>query len=137
MGDDFCDGTSFIDAGFTEISFINAYKKMIDNAMSNFGNKYAITAVGPIPRQLVSDKYAALYEVLNYAFTKYGKRLIIAKGSLNANTADPLLDSNLRSWQTMWDFKPHCAGQLVWGVTQDPEYKMNGGNFYFGDILSG
>lgn len=121
---------SFLDAGFTEAAFINAYKTLIDNAMDNFGDKYAITAVGPIPTSLVSDKYFAIYEVLNYAFETYNNRLIIAKGSLSANTADPIIDTNLRAWQMIWDFKPHCAGQFVWGVTNDPNFKMNGGNAY-------
>ena len=121
---------SFLDAGFTEAVFINAYKKLIDNAMANFQNKYVITAVGPIANSLVSDKYFALNEVLNYAFEVYDDRLIIAKGSLNANTPNPITDSNLRAWQVMWDFKPHCAGQFVWSVSRDPEFKMNGGNEY-------
>ncbi len=121
---------SFLDAGFTEIAFIEAYKKLIDNAMANFNNKYVITAVGLIPRRLVSNQEFAVNEVLKYAFDKYGDQLIIAKGSLNANTADPTTANNLRAWQVIWDSKPHCAGQFVWSITNDPDFKMNGGNVY-------
>ncbi len=121
---------SFLSSGFTETTFIDAYKTLIDNAMENCKNKYITTAVGPISPMLVSDEYFALYKVLNYAFNTYGNHLIIAKGSLNANTPNPNLDSNLRTWQLMWDFKPHCAGQFVWSVTNDPSYKMNGKNSY-------
>ncbi|MGQ1889986.1 beta-galactosidase [Thermophagus sp. OGC60D27] len=117
---------SFLDAGFTEEVFVNAYKTLIDNAMENIKNKYLITAVGPISSALVSNEYSALYEVLNYSFNTYGDQLIIAKGSLNANTPNPNLTSDLITWQIMWDFKPHCAGQFVWSVTNDPDFKMNG-----------
>lgn len=121
---------SFLDAGFSESVFINAYKKLIDNAMNNFQNKYVITAVGPISATLVNDKYFAVSEVLNYAYEIYENRLIIAKGSLNAKTPNPIITNNLNAWQVIWDFKPHCAGQFVWSVTNDPDFKMNGGNAY-------
>lgn len=121
---------SFLDAGFTETVFIEAYKQLIDNAMVNFNNKYIITAVGPVAVQLVSDKYFAVDEVLEYAFGNYGDQLVIAKGSLNANTPDPTTSNDLRTWQVIWDFRPRCAGQFVWGITNDPDFKMNGGNAY-------
>lgn len=134
--DDELQKQAYLDAGFTEAAFIGAYKKLIDNAMVSFHNKYVITAVGGISSRLVDDNYVALYEVLNYAFETYGNQLIIAKGSLNANTPDPTQTDNLRLWQEMWDFRPHCAGQFVWGVTNDPEFKMNGRNEYSTDEKS-
>ncbi len=121
---------TYLDAGFTETAFIGAYKRLIDNVMNSFQNKYVITAVGPIPTQLVDDKYFALNEVLDYAFSTYDNQLIIAKGSLHANTPEPLVDTNLNSWQMIWDYKPHCAAQLVWSITNDPQFKMNGGTPY-------
>ena len=114
------------DAGFSEQTFIDAYKKLIDAAMNAYGNKLAETAVGPLPRQLVSDQYHAVHTVLDYAHANYPERLIAAKGALNANTPQPGIATNLGLWQTIYDYRPLVAAQFVWSVSRDPEYKMNG-----------
>ena len=121
---------SYLDSGFSETVFINAYKNLLDNAMAVFGSKYVVTAVGPIPRQLVSDSYDAVHQVLDYAYTSYGEKLIIAKGSLNAATPSPaeLIANN--PWNTIFKYSPNAAAQFVWGVTNDPAFKMNGRNPY-------
>ncbi|MGD8588387.1 MAG: hypothetical protein PVG22_06100, partial [Chromatiales bacterium] len=116
---------SYIDAGFTEAAFISAYEQLIDTAMAAFPNQYIDTAVGPIPRRLVKDKFAALHQVLDYAYANYGDRLIIAKGALHAAIPEPL-ESDGTSWETMLRYSPNSAGQFVWSVTRDPQYKMNG-----------
>lgn len=128
--DDEVQKQAYLNAGFTELAFIETYKKLLDNAVSSFGYKYVITAVGPIDDSLVTDKYFAVNEVINYAFEAYRNQLIIAKGSLNTNTPDPEIGGDLRAWQIIWDSKPHCAGQLVWSITNETTFKMNGGNPY-------
>ncbi len=116
---------SYLDAAFTEEAFITAYKQLIDTAMAAFPNQYVVTAVGPIPRVLVNDKFAAVHQVLDYAYATYGDRLIIAKGALHAAIPEPS-ESDGTAWETMMIYAPHTAGQFVWGVTRDPDYKMNG-----------
>lgn len=116
---------SFLDAGFTEEVFISAYKKIIDYAMASFKNKYVVTAVGPIPRLFVSDKYYAVHQVLDYAYATYGDRLIIMKGALHAATPDASLSMGTL-WETILTYTPNTAAQFVWNVTRDPKYKMNG-----------
>ena len=121
---------SYLDSGFTETHFINAYKKVLDYSMTAFQDKFVITSVGPVPDQLVSDRYFAVHQVLDYAYATYGRRLIIAKGSLNAATPAPADVSNIKAWYTILKYSPNVAGQLLWNVTSDPEFKMNGGSEY-------
>jgi len=116
---------SYLDSGFTEAAFVSAYKQLIDAGMAAFPNQYVVTAVGPIPRVLVKDKFAAVHQVLDYAYAAYGERFIIAKGALHAAIPDPV-DSDGTAWETMRIYSPNTAGQFVWGVTRDPDYKMNG-----------
>lgn len=130
---------SYIDAGFTEQVFIDAYKRLIDNAMAAFENKRVITAVGPLPTALVSDRYAALHTVLDYVFAAYDNRLIIAKGSLHAATPVPSELPAQNAWNTIDKYSPNVAAQFVWSVSADSEFKMNGGTAYeesaVGDIF--
>ena len=116
---------TYLDAGFSEAAFIDAYRQLIDTAMAAFPKQYIDTAVGPIPRALVKDKFAAVHQVLDYAYAAYGDRLIIAKGALHAAIPDPV-DADDTAWETMKIYSPNTAGQFVWNVTRDPEYKMNG-----------
>jgi hypothetical protein len=116
---------SYLDAGFTEATFIDAYKQLLDTAMAAFPRQYIDTAVGPIPRRLVRDKFAALHQVLDYAYATYQDRLIIAKGALHAAIPEPE-ESDGTAWETMRIYAPNTAGQFVWSVTRDPDYKMNG-----------
>ena len=137
-----------MDAGFSEQNFINAYKRIIDTCMDAFRGKYVITAVGPLDTFLVdegviSGKFTAVDEVLEYAFSKYKTRLIIAKGALNATTSDPVVIFDgieedpdlLKLWRDIWLYKPQGAAQLVWSFASDGAYKLNGGDSYIeGDI---
>ena len=116
---------SYLDAGFSEAVFINAYKQLIDTAMAAFPKQYVVTAVGPIPRILVKDKFAAVHQVLDDAYAAYGDRLIIAKGALHAAIPEPA-EADGTAWETMLIYSPNTAGQFVWSVTRDPQYKMNG-----------
>ena len=120
------------DAAFSEQVFIDAYKRLIDAAMNAYGNKPAVTAVGPLPRELVSDQYYAVHTVLDYAYVNYPERLIVAKGALNASTPQPTIASNLNIWQTIYNYRPFVAAQFVWQVSRDSEYQMNGGVPYTG-----
>lgn len=125
---------SYLDAGFTEQVFVDAYETVIDYAMSAYKNKYVVTAVGLLPKELAQDQFGAVHDVLDYAFGKYGDRLIIAKGSLNAAT--PLAaDSQGTPWETMAKYSPHAAAQYVWNVTNDPDFKMNGHTSYTDKLL--
>lgn len=121
---------SYLDAGFTEERFIAAYKTVLDYGMAAFQNKRVVTAVGPVPLTLVSDKFFAVHEVLDYAYATYGDRLIIAKGALHAATPDPATAPSDSQWQTISKYSPNVAGQFVWSVSGDPDFKMNGGTPY-------
>ncbi len=127
---------SYLDAGFTETRFVNAYKTLLDYAMTAFANKYVITAVGPIPVQLVNDSYSGLNQVLDYGYATYGSRLLIAKGSLNAGV--PLateLPPAHHPWQTMLRYSPNAIGQFLYSVTDDFEYQMTQGIPYGEDQI--
>ena len=63
--------------------------------------------------------------MLDYAYANYGDRLIIAKGALHAAIPEPQ-ESTGTAWETMKIYSPNTAGQFVWSVTRDPNYKMNG-----------
>ena len=73
----------------------------------------------------MKDKFAAVHQVLDQAFALYGDRLIIAKGALHAAIPEPV-ESDGTAWETMKIYSPNTAGQFVWSVTRDPNYKMNG-----------
>lgn len=117
---------SYLDAGFTEEVFIDAHKRVLDYAMAAFKNKYVISAVGPIPRELVSDKYSAVYKALDYAYATYSNRLIIIKGSLSSGTPSASVVPENHHWQTIRKYSPNASAQFVWSVTDDPDFKMNG-----------
>lgn len=117
---------SYYDAGFTEETFKNAYKTLIDNAMTAFENKYVVSAAGHIPSPLSSDKLGAIFEVLDYAYTTYGNQLQIARGSLNANIPDIVNLPANHPWQSMVRYSPNAIGQFVWSASNDPNYQMNG-----------
>ena len=42
-------------------------------------------------------------------------------------TRDPAVDTALFNWQVLFDQCPNVAGQMLWRVTDDPTYRMNGG----------
>ncbi len=118
---------SYLSAGFTEQAFIYAYKALLDNAMRAFTNKYVINAVGHIPKPLADDQYAAVHEVLDYAYAKYGSRLLVIKGSLNEGVPDTVDLPENHNWQTMLRYSPNAVGQFLGSVTNDSGFKMNGG----------
>jgi len=120
---------SYLDAGYTEEVFINAYKTLLDNAMAAFKGKYVLTAVGSLPEPfaLPVNRHLAVDEVLDYTFSNYGNRLIVGKGSLGAGLPEPAGLPTSHNWQTMLKYAPNTAGQFVWNVNDDPSYQMNGG----------
>ena len=132
-----------MDAGFTEEAFVTGYKRILDTCMKAFPGKYIMTAVGPLADFLVDEgvikgRFSPVDETLEYAFSKYKTRLIIAKGALNAATPDPVVifdgieeDPDLLNlWRDIWIHKPKGAAQLVWSFDGDTDFKMNGRNEY-------
>ena len=127
---------AFLEAGFSETAFIIAYKRLINVGMRAFKNKYVTTAVGPISTKLVDDQFYAVHKVLDYAFDTYSNRLIILKGSLHAKIPAPYDDTDNRiAWKTMLRYMSHTAAQMVWSVTKDPMYRMNGKQYYSPDEI--
>lgn len=65
--------------------------------------------------------------IINYATTKYG-RFVTQKNSLSATTDEPGPDNaDLFNWQVLFDQSPNVAAQMLWYVSGDTGYRMNGG----------
>ena len=64
--------------------------------------------------------------VVDYATTTYG-RFITTKFSLSATTPDPSISTSLDNWQVLFDQCPNVSAQMLWYVSGDSTYRMNGG----------
>ncbi len=113
--------------GYTSDAMVNAGKLIIDATMAAFPNQNVTLSVGRGPGDLDPSPNYLARTAIDYATSTYG-RFITQKNSLSASTVDPSVDaSSLSNWQVLFDQTPNVAAQMLWFVTGDSTYRMNGG----------
>src|SRR5205823_5548688 len=114
-------------AGYTTDLMVNAGEMIIDATMAAFPNQNVILSIGRGAGDLDPTPDYLAQTAIDYATTTYG-RFITEKNSLSATTADPTIEpSSLFNWQVLFDRCPNVAAQMVWFVSGDATYRMNGG----------
>jgi hypothetical protein len=117
---------NWLAAGYTTELMVNAGETIIDATMAAFPNRNVNMSIGRVTGNLDPTPDYLAQTVVDYATTTYG-RFITQKDSLSANTPEPAIDSSLMNWQVLLDQSPNVAGQMLWNVSGDNTYRMNGG----------
>ena len=118
---------NWLAAGYTTELMVNAGEMIIDATMAAFPNQNVSLSIGREPNGLNAAQDYLAETVVDYAMTTYG-RFITQKNSFCATTPDPAVNiSVLFNWQVVFDQCPNVAAQMLWYVTGDTTYRMNGG----------
>jgi len=120
------DIANWLAAGYTTELMVNAGEMIVDATMAAFPNQNVTMPIGRGAGNLDPTQDYLAETVVDYATTRYG-RFITSKDSLSANTPDPAVDTSLFNWQVLLDQSPNVAGQMLWNVSGDNTYRMNGG----------
>ena len=120
------DIANWLAAVYTTELMVNTGETIIDATMAAFPNQNVVMAIGRNTTGLDPTVDYLSGTVVDYATTTYG-RFITAKYSLFANTPDPAVTVSLDSWQVLFDQCPNVSGQMLWKVSGDSTYRMNGG----------
>ena len=114
-------------AGYTTGLMVNAGETIVDATMAAFPNQNVVMPIGRNATGLDPTVDYLPETVVDYAVTTYG-RFITTRFSLSATTQDPSIStSSLDNWQVLFDQCPNVAGQMLWNVSGDNTYRMNGG----------
>src|SRR5215471_12427813 len=113
-------------AGYTTQLMVNTGEAVIDATMAAFPNQNITMSIGRNDTDLDPTQDYLSQTIVDYATATYG-RFITAKYSLAANTPDPALTTSLFNWQILFDQCPSLATQMLWYVSGDTTYRMNGG----------
>jgi Fibronectin type III domain/Beta-galactosidase len=114
-------------AGYTTELMVNAGEAIIDATMAAFPNQNVNMSIGRNTTGLDPTVDYLSETVVDYATTTYG-RFITQKDSLSATTDDPAVDtSSLDNWEVLFGQCPNVALQMLWKVSGDNGYRMNGG----------
>ena len=119
------DIANWLAAGYSTELMVNAGETIIDATMAAFPNQNVVMAIGRNSDTLDPTQDYLAERVVDYATTTYG-RFVTTKYSLTANTPDPAVDTALFNWQVLFNQRPNVAGQMLWKVTGDNTYRMNG-----------
>ncbi len=115
------------DAGYTTELMVNAGEMIVDATMAAFPNQNVALSIGRGAGDLDPTQDYLAETAVDYATTTYG-RFITEKNSLSATTTDPSGSySDLFNWQVLFDQCPNVAAQMLWFVSGDDTYRMNGG----------
>jgi transcriptional regulator CtsR len=117
---------NWLAAGYTTQLMVNTGETTIDATMAAFPNQNVTLSLGLEPDGLNPDQYYLPETVVNYATTTYG-RFIAQRNALAAFTPDPVDTSVLFTWQIVFDQCPNVAAQMLYYVSGDDTYRMNGG----------
>jgi hypothetical protein len=114
-------------AGYTSELMVNAGETIIDVTMAAFPNQNVTLSIGRGAGDLDPSPDYLAETVVDYATTMF-VRFITEKNSLSATTTDPAIGvSSLFNWQVLFDQCPNVAAQMLWYVSGDDTYRMNGG----------
>src|SRR5438034_1560214 len=114
-------------AGYTTELMVNAGEMIIDATMAAFPNQNVVLPIGRGVGDLDPTLDYLSETVVDYATTTYG-RFITSRFNLAATTQDPSdSTSSLDNWQVLFDQCPNVAAQMLWNVSGDTTYRMNGG----------
>jgi len=114
-------------AGYTTELMVNAGQMTIDATMAAFPNQNVVLPIGRGAGDLDPTLDYLSETVVDYATTTYG-RFITSRFNLAATTPDPSITTgSLDNWQVVFDQCPNVAGQMLWNVSGDTTYRMNGG----------
>jgi hypothetical protein len=114
-------------AGYTTELMVNTGQMVIDATMAAFPNQNVTLSIGSGAGDLDPTSDYLSETIVDYATTTYG-RFITEKNSLSATTVDPAIHTpSLWNWQVLFDQCPNVAAQMLWFVSGDPTYRMNGG----------
>ena len=113
-------------AGYTTELMVTAGETIIDATMAAFPNQNVVLPIGRGSGNLDPTADYLSETIVDYATRTYG-RFITAKFSLSATAPDPAIDTSLDNWQVLFDQCPNVAAQMLWSVSGDSTYRMNGG----------
>jgi len=120
------DIANWLAAGYTTQLMVNTGEAVIDATMAAFPNQNITMSIGRGAGDLDPTPDYLSETVVDYATTTYG-RFITAKYALAANTPDPAVDTALYNWQIFFNQCPNVSAQMLWYVSGDTTYRMNGG----------
>jgi hypothetical protein len=110
--------------GYTPARLFNACKALLDTAMTAFPGKVITMGIGGVkldkPPTLVAQK------VIEYAYATYPGRFMASQGNLFARTPDPMQGRLRGQWRIIFDHRPYVGAQMLWNVTKDETFRMNG-----------
>jgi hypothetical protein len=110
--------------GYSPDKLIRACKEILDTAMAVFPGKVIALGIGGIrldkPPTLVAES------VVDYAFSKYPGRFMVMLGNLSARTPLPAEEAPHSPWKILYDRRPNTGAQMLWFVTGDKTFRMNG-----------
>ena len=118
------DIANWLAAGYTSELMVNAGETIIDATMAAFPNQNVVLPIGLGAPGLDPTVTYLAESVVDYATTTYG-RFITTKDALAATTPDP--STVLFDWLTLFNQCPNVAAQMLWNVSGDTTYRMNGG----------
>src|SRR6266850_7522145 len=118
------DIANWLAAGYTTELMVNTGEMIIDATMAAFPNQNVVLAIGPGAPGLDPTGTYLAETVVDYATTTYG-RFITQRDSLTAFTPDPSIV--YADWQVFFDQCPNVSAQMLWNVSGDDTYAMNGG----------
>ena len=111
-------------AGYTSELMVNTGETIIDATMAAFPNQNVVMPIGLGAPGLDPTVSYLADAVVDYATTTYG-RFITSKYSLCATSPDP--STVVFDWLVLFNQCPNVAAQMLWNVTGDDTYRMNGG----------
>ena len=120
------DIANWLAAGYTSELMVNAGEAIIDATMAAFPNQNVTMPISRGAGDLDPTLDYLSETVVDYATTTYG-RFITTKDSLSTTTPDPSISNSLDNWQVLFDQCPTVATQMLWYVSGDSTYWMNGG----------
>jgi hypothetical protein len=120
------DIANWLAAGYTTDLMVNTGEMIIDATMAAFPNQNVTMSIGRNDTDLDPTQDYLSQTIVDYATTTYG-RFITAKYALAANTPDPQTTTSLYNWQIFFNQCPNVSAQMLWYVSGDTTYRMNGG----------
>jgi Beta-galactosidase len=111
----------WMQAGYDPEKLISAGKQIVDAAMQSFPRNIVL-AIGRLQQD--RDPLYVAKKLLAYAEDKYPGRLIAQINSVSARTVHG--EQAAGAWRLLYENRPRTAGQMVWAVTGDNRFRMNG-----------